>query len=374
MTSRDIDRTLNLLLPTASSLPTPLTSLATTLLAQSRAKAPNLKPEEEIARTYVCCHLACERLRDKLGLEIGKSVAPCGPKIYRKLYGFLENALRDTPATPRKRKAEDGFEGRVETPKSARSVRQAGTPASRGERVVKPTPTSGKAAGRALRAREEKADDQLPVWTMPLIRHLCNAYKTPKASTHVYAGVESIHNAAVDPGPGKSGHEKVPALVCSVFACVTAQMDGHELTDAKRKVGIHATAAAHFKSAELAASIPNQAQMRKQYEEYIGCLDEWKGMEWYHNLPSQPEHGDEEEDNDIRTSKSQPAITPLRRKEKHAQRKVEDGEEPGAAGLLPGLGTMFQPAVDWLSEERRANFVAWQKGILREMAMVESQG
>lgn len=42
-------------------LPPELLERAVSLLAQSRNKASSLKAEEEIARTYVCAHLACER-------------------------------------------------------------------------------------------------------------------------------------------------------------------------------------------------------------------------------------------------------------------------------------------------------------------------
>ena len=44
-----------------SPLPQELLELAISLLAQSRNKASNLKAEEEIARSYACAHLACER-------------------------------------------------------------------------------------------------------------------------------------------------------------------------------------------------------------------------------------------------------------------------------------------------------------------------
>lgn len=46
----------------SSFLPAELISLAGSLLAHSRSKAASLKAEEEIARTYACAHLACERL------------------------------------------------------------------------------------------------------------------------------------------------------------------------------------------------------------------------------------------------------------------------------------------------------------------------
>lgn len=50
------------LIPTFTSpLPLELLELAASLLAQSRSKASSLKADEEIARSYVCANLACER-------------------------------------------------------------------------------------------------------------------------------------------------------------------------------------------------------------------------------------------------------------------------------------------------------------------------
>ncbi|KAK3066195.1 hypothetical protein LTR53_017552, partial [Teratosphaeriaceae sp. CCFEE 6253] len=92
--------------------------------------------------------------------------------------------------------------------------------------------------------------------------------------------------------------------------------------------------------------------------------------------------GERDEDDDIDmdedhepTPVKRPAKTPLRRKEKHAKRAkdLDEDEDVGAAGLLPGLGTMFQPAVDWLSNERRADYEVWVKGIRREMAKMPAQ-
>ena len=70
------------------------------------------------------------------------------------------------------------------------------------------------------------------------------------------------------------------------------------------------------------------------------------------------------------TPVKRPSKTPLRRKEKHT--KFDDGlEDLEAAGLLPGLGTMFQPAIDWLSDERRAQYVIWKQNIMRQMPVFD---
>lgn len=60
--SRPVEQALLSLLPTQNSdLPAPLVELARSLLAQSRNKVSTLKADEEIARTYACSHLACDR-------------------------------------------------------------------------------------------------------------------------------------------------------------------------------------------------------------------------------------------------------------------------------------------------------------------------
>ena len=50
------------LIPTLTGpLPPELLELAVSLLAQSRSQASSLKADEEIARSYACANLACER-------------------------------------------------------------------------------------------------------------------------------------------------------------------------------------------------------------------------------------------------------------------------------------------------------------------------
>ena len=60
--NRSIEQALLSLLPTNNAeLPRPLLDLAGSLLAQSRLRASTLKAEEDIARTYACAHIACDR-------------------------------------------------------------------------------------------------------------------------------------------------------------------------------------------------------------------------------------------------------------------------------------------------------------------------
>lgn len=60
--NRSVEQALTSLIPRHNgALPPELLELASSLLAQSRNKASNLKAEEEIGRTYACANIACER-------------------------------------------------------------------------------------------------------------------------------------------------------------------------------------------------------------------------------------------------------------------------------------------------------------------------
>ncbi|KAM0704809.1 hypothetical protein Q7P35_007595 [Cladosporium inversicolor] len=407
-TTASIHRTLNLIVPTTTTLPPTLIDLATTLLAQSRAKVPSLKPDEEIARPFACCHIACERLKNRLALEIGKVGPPCGPRIYKRLYAFLDSSLAAEPSTPRARRVQDVGT----TPGSGRGERLdvGGTPRSGrlGASGVKATPGSLGKRNRAVAEQDSGASD-LPAFTMPLIRHVCEACRLPRAATHVYAGVESVYRALQSTAqraeraggtPSKRRRsnggdvdavtsdtvsvptdEQIPALVAAVYLMTGQAMRGQSGAAAtKLQQRKTQTAVASFFTAQENAAItiqPDQLQEETERCTQAASLQGWTDMDWYKTLRSSDTNTDaatgHDEDNTPATPPRQPAKTPLRRKEKDSQRKIGE-EEENAAALLPGLGTMFQPAVDWLSEERRAEFDAWKEDLLGELAAVEAQG
>ncbi|KAK5109507.1 hypothetical protein LTR62_006959 [Meristemomyces frigidus] len=266
--SNQIETSLSSLLPTLSPLPSPLLDLAKSLLAQSRSKASSLKAEEEIGRTYACCHIACERLAKNLALDITKPTPPCAPRVYGKLKTYLGTVLKTAANT---------------TPRTTRT--------------------------------EDKLD---------------NAAGKPEART---------------PGSGREGLRRTPV---------------------KRTLTVEDTPSKRRKCTPVAAPPPSQAAP--------GPEPEPKTTE-DPRIPYAPNEEEEGDDNNDRTPIKRPSKTPLRRKEKHASRPIDNTpEDLGPAGLLPGLGTMFQPAVDWLSEERRIGYRVWEKEIYQRMAVVEQVG
>jgi origin recognition complex subunit 6 len=399
-TTASIHRTLNLIVPTTTTLPPSLIDLATTLLAQSRAKVPSLKPDEEIARPFACCHIACERLKHRLALEIGKVGPPCGPRIYKKLYAFLDSSLAAEPSTPRAKRVVDVDVGA--TPASGRSGRQGVASG------VKATPGSLGKRSRAV-VEQDSGASNLPQWTMPMIRHVCETCETPRAATHVYAGVESVYRAlqsaaqkaeageAATPSKRRRSNagdadkvtsdvlpmptdKQIPALIIAVYLVTAEAMQGQARPAANKARQRKAQSAAEaFLITQESTAIEVKP---KDIETYLqASKQDWTEMEWYKNLRSTNDNdndngtnrgADYDELSGPNTPRKQPAKTPLRRKEKHSQRKIGE-EEQNPAGLLPGLGTMFQPAVDWLSEERRAEFEEWKEDLLESVVLVEQE-
>ncbi|OMP88156.1 Origin recognition complex subunit 6 [Diplodia seriata] len=229
--SKPIEQALVGLVPAHNGpLPPELLNTAVSLLAQSRNKASSLRPEEEIARTYVCAHLACERLKQRLNLPPIAPRPPIPPRSYKKVYAYFDSALTTTttpsssfsgapgpqPQTPSRRATRAAATTTTTTPTSKRTAAPttattpSRTPTAKTAATTTPrggarTPTATTASGKRKRgtattttpsaARNGDNDDDgiVPSYVTPLIRALCRALGAPGAAVpHVYAGVRSI--------------------------------------------------------------------------------------------------------------------------------------------------------------------------------------
>ncbi|KAI5365014.1 Putative origin recognition complex, subunit 6 [Septoria linicola] len=412
---------LSTLLPTVSFLPPDLIALANSLLAQSRSKAASLKPEEEIGRTYACAHIAAERLKKRLDLELDKPKPPCPPKVYKKLYGYLDGALSaPIPRTPSKREkvVEESTPGGSTAKKTTASAGKLKTPTTATKRARDDAVVVGESDGKR---------DGLPDFLLPMVRDLCKATRTHTAVPHVVVGAGAaakeiasrLSKRALDVEPSAKRRrtrtpqsakakevaaenvgdavavEKWPALVVALFLYTVARLRGSEVE--REEIGnVRETACEAVEQYVIlnAASLPKQldsvtaTSLKKPVDFYMLEAEDcgWLNMDWYRNVPENVKDEPLEEDDEVDvamedegpiTPRKRPGKTPLRRKEKHGGKAAlaADGLEEddlGAAGLLAGLGTMFQPAIDWLSDERRADFVKWKKSILKECVTVEA--
>ncbi|KAH8678244.1 origin recognition complex subunit 6-domain-containing protein [Xylariales sp. PMI_506] len=200
--SRALEPTLLSLLPSAASLPQPLVELASSLLAQSRHNASTLKAEEEVARTYACAHIACERLKTTLDLPPIQARPPVQPRIYKRLYTHLDHIL---PSGGRVRKpsakARESF-GDGSPSLSARK-RERLTPSKdmalaqfrSGRGSINGTPTKSASRGSAgahSSGRNAATPDALPSWVKPTLQRIIANLNEQRVGRIALAGMQTI--------------------------------------------------------------------------------------------------------------------------------------------------------------------------------------
>lgn len=430
-----IEQALITLVPTLNTLPQELLDLSASLLAQSRAKAATLKQDEEIGRVFACAHLAVERLKHRLDIDKVVARPPVAPRIYKKLYGYLDAAL--APATPRAQRVADvgllGSRGKrsapgtpSKTPVASAAATPSKTPLSAARSVASST-ASGRQTRSAAKPRqqftvakeeteqEEEQEDQeqedhLPAQALPVITSVCDALDSPQAIPHVRAAISAIlqlrgwddlHSKKRKPSPQTSAAKRrrtssgtevvapeessqqftpttLPPLIVALSLLITFTL---------RDTIIDHAAYATARSTAI-SSLASQAPSGADVDTFLHTSkrEGWLELPWFTAVkasattlaPAQTP----------RKNKA-PAKTPLRRREKHAPRPkssellededltMKDADEAESetvgAGLKWGLGTMFQDSIDWLSAERKANYRIWESDVRRKCDEIEAE-
>ena len=343
---KSIAQALNGLVPTLSGpIPPELQDLAVSLLAQSRSKASSLKADEEIARSYACANLACERcehsescnefvrvlteqhrLRRTLNLPKIQPRPPCPPKVYQKLYKFLDAALRTDI-----RRSERSLRTNEPTPIPTSSPAKSKTPTKR--TLLKPTTPRKKTTQRS------QTISDIPNWIMPTIRQLCKKFDTPRAPPHVFAGVSSILTlpSTRELDSSTPSRVKIPALIIAVFFLATTRLSGVE-TDADEYTQQRAKALELLKDGAMEHD-------REEIEEtdVNECLrmvgqEGWADMDWFANIPlGSGAVAAEEADNDEDTSEDEEGIQDTA---VTFDKGIRDLKNSSQSYLQAGLGTM----------------------------------
>ncbi|KAL4803848.1 origin recognition complex, subunit 6 [Aspergillus unguis] len=420
----------------AQDMPPELRSLALSFVAQSRSSSSSLKPDEEIARPFACAELACKRLARALQLPPLLGHPPCPPRTYKKLYSFLERTLSlssprrtenasapgtpsrsgSTPSTPTKQSRA------VRTPSKA-----TGTPRGLENTPSKPTPlkrtyTNNDESRTPQRPNKIQNQGHLtstkipdaPAWVMASIRIVCKTLSTPapRMSTwsrppisrtlppHIYAGVSSILYlidtqddfdeetteflepvlAAKDRETDDDFKEIVNALVVSVYFLVLARrrQPGESSSGApqeeSRKMD-KKTFSEMRQTALVSLGLPStERRHREDVDQWIALIMEqdWAhGKEWFENIP---QAGDLDGDDEILSDDAgdEGNGRGKRLKTLPGDRGLFGSGDATRRGLLPGLGTMMQDRVDWLSPERREDYAEWKADIMARITQVEA--
>ncbi|KIW37832.1 uncharacterized protein PV06_09817 [Exophiala oligosperma] len=397
-----ITQSLAALLPTyANNFPPQLTHLAESLLAQSHQRASHLKPEEEIARAYACSEIACKRLRAQCRLPAAKSSsAPCKPTVYKKLVTFLQRVLdeesalqqqtpKSTPGGGRKRTADGQFKNNKINPAAAVGSSEPSTPSkTKTGRNNNNTPNGGfvgKIKASSAGKSRSSENNEAPSWLMPSIRKLCRLFSTPLLAPHVYTGTCVILRlAGMWPRPEDAADnledeeefkQNVTGLMVALYLMTLTRMKTGKMTTTVYK----STCSRAVAEIEYAAGTEGvEAWIRRiNREGYCGQQDWWVSVPEavFAFDPSKTacmvdddDDDDKEdaiEDDDVLVSR-QRRWRPGRSAAAADDEDDEDEEDPNGV-LLPGLHTMMQDAVDFLSEERTREYEAWKKALLRKL-------
>ncbi|EAW06725.1 uncharacterized protein ACLA_084200 [Aspergillus clavatus NRRL 1] len=263
-----------------------------------------------------------------------------------------------------------------------------------------------------------------PAWVMTSIRTMCKTLSTPAPRTttwsrppisrtlppHIYAGVSSIlylisslsvkndddldeemmeflepiistRNANKD----EDFKEVVYALIVAIYFIVlarrrTAVDDGSgeagEAGEAKKMD--KKTFSEMRQTALVSLGLPStERRHRDDVDQWIALIMEqnWmNGQEWFENIPLAGElDGDEEYLSDSYGERGDEDAAQGRKRAKTtgAGRGFSLEDSSKRKGLLPGLGTMMQDRVDWLSEDRREDYVEWKADMMAQIGQME---
>ncbi|KFY12664.1 hypothetical protein V492_03743 [Pseudogymnoascus sp. VKM F-4246] len=385
--NRSIEQSLTSLLPRLTiDLPSDLINLASSLVAQSRNIASNLKPDEEIGRAYVCAHIACERLKSTLNLPPIEPRPPVPPRVYTKLYTYLSGALAARPQR---------------TPKKAQRLDEAQPPPSNDKTPVrrKSNPTSTTATGLPLPSRPTPSKErslaafraptksrkselshggrgrEIAAWIRPVVRGLCARLEARGAIAHVLAGVGSVLTLPT-PKPTKGDQkekEKVPALVAAVYILVHTRLTGKEVSG-KEYVALRRSILSGLKDLrvdeEVVAKVEKEEAGESGWQGWTDVVGKdvdawlmqlsargWVELDWFENIESGagvdgPETRDELMDD--------------------AEDADANEDDAGEEESIMGLGTMMQERVDYLSARKREEYQIWKDGILEKIEEIET--
>lgn len=392
-TSTAIQQALSSQLPThASKLPQPLIQLCESLLARSRQRASHLKPEEEIARAYACCEIACKKLRAQCRLpSIKTGGAPCKPAVYKKLVTFLEKVLDDEAivATPQKSASKKRTaNGTLKSAVPDDDARYDSSPSR------KPTGNTFVGKIKFKKTADAESHGEAPKFVMPSIRRLCKTFSTPLLAPHVYTGTcvvlklsglwprdeEDVEEAqrAQNPLRGTTFDETVTGLLIALYLMTLTKMQTAKMTTTVYK-------SACSKSAEILKYMPGAAGV----EDWIRTInrDQYcRGQDWWDSVPDSvfdfdPDNAkeneqdlDDDDEDDLLTGRmKRPLPSTANAKAKTGKIKSDENEDDPDGVLLPGLATMMQEAFDLLNEKRQQDFDAWKKSFLRRLDRLEKQ-
>ncbi|KUI58613.1 Origin recognition complex subunit 6 [Cytospora mali] len=376
--SRPVEQALFSLLPSQNSdLPPPLLELASSLLALSRHKASTLKAEEEIARLYACCHLACDRLKISLNLPPIEPRPPIPPRIYKRLYTVLDKVLPNSSTPGRPRATGLGT--------SRSRVPTRGTPTKESSLASFRTPGKAGTPSRLnLHGTSKTQDSTLPPWLRPTVRHLCTSLASnggPDLAPTVIAGLESI----IAPYRRRTEDEWINSHMTTLVAAIywyvfmsASLAPGEDMTAQNSKSRYTGTRKGVLGSLRKAREDVKTPLLRGRKGESTEQEEVafWEGWQDTIKAADVDEAVTEVANRGWLNSDWYRSIDFLREKGEGEVGQPEDGLEENitttaVAVQIRKADAMLQDKFDYLSERRRAEYRQWKAGVQLRIKRLE---
>ncbi|MDI1486579.1 MAG: hypothetical protein OHK93_005811 [Ramalina farinacea] len=209
--------------------------------------------------------------------------------------------------------------------------------------------------------------------------------RAPAAPHHLYAGVSSIFSSARNEGEGSESalDIELPALITAVYFFVTARLSGRQIAPTEFSNNIIIALEVLHEHLPIDVDRDGIDELSVKNHMRLVAARKWVDMDWFQNIrvgsglglaensesPGQIQtpgirggDAEDQEESHVEAETDDPGpIIPTKR------RLHEDPHEGEAERLRPGLGTMMQEAVDYLSEDHRREFAEWKADILEEI-------
>jgi len=259
-----------------------------------------------------------------------------------------------------------------------------------------------------------------PAWVMHSIRTICNTLSTPAPSTsmwsrppvsktlppHIFTGVSSVLHFVRNETSNKFDDESkrfldrllsitdetsdryrelvIPLTVAVYFIALSrrrsparksstgVESSSSGYVDDGRRLDAKTFSEMRWAALSSAGLPPTQKRHRDDVDTWIALImsQGWtKGREWFENIPTaRVDNTAGDSVCDARPEQAERASS-KRRKLRNSQDLLQ-ADESLRGGLLPGLGTMMQERVDWLSPDRQEDYIAWKAEIMKRIENV----
>lgn len=330
------------------------------------------------------------RLKITLNLPPIEPRPPVPPRIYQRIYKYLDKILPATSLAGRPRNSAPGTTAsKALSSPASRPLPSKGTPTKNASLSQFRTPSkAGTSSSFTPRGAALQKDSALPPWTRPVVRHIYASLAeegSPNLVPTVVAGLESI----ITPYRRRTQDEWINShltqLVGAIYWLVSESArlaPGEEMTPESsqaRYKSVRKEMLGALRRARVEVEIPGATKGKRgqitEEDEMIfwdgwqesikaASLDEaitevtnrdWLNSDWYRSIEFLRDNTGEEEDGAQGDLGEVPAIT-------------------AAVVQITKADTMLQDKFDYLSERRRADYRQWKAGILRRIDLLERSG